>query len=485
MNANLELALITRVIDEKDFRTLEKAKVDESFFYLPEALEAYRFLRDMYHTTSTAGEVPSREFFRMHFPTFPLFNSTDSVAILTEQLRRDKITVDVENLAQVLMNTARVDPMGALSTLSATTPRLSALAERSEDFSMSASLATLRQRYDMVSTAKGLLGIPYPWQPMNEATQGMKPQNFIVLYGRPKSMKTWVALKIAVDAYLNARRRVLFYSREMAPEELLGRAASIIAKVNYTEFLNGRLQPEARDHLFRILAELADDEQANGAFNSGRPPYLIVVSDRESPDGGGVSWLQAKIEELDPDICFVDGMYLMKDDRTKSRTIDWKNITHISQDTKLTARRFGIPIVGVTQANRGSERASGEDLTELAFADALGMDADAVFRVKSQLTVDPNTKRDVAHLLITAPGLRDGIFHGMVLRAEPGHTFDLMKVLTGADRQERMAHGAGNYSENNGQGPQSSPSGPRDRARLAPPNAFRRDGLIRGPPVKF
>lgn len=483
MNANLELALITRVIDEKDFRTLEKAKVDEAFFYVPEAREGYRFLRDMYHTPSTAGEVPSREFFRMHFPTFPYFESRDSVAILAEQLRRDKITVDVEELAQTLLNQARLDPIGALSTLSSTTPRLSALAERSEDYSMSAALNMLRQRYDMVSTAKGLLGIPYPWTPLNEATQGMKPQNFIVLYGRPKSMKTWVALKIAVNAYTKARRRVLFYSREMAPEELLGRAASIIAEVDYNEFLNGRLQPGARDHLFQVLAELADDEQTAGAFSSGRPPYFIVVSDRDSPDGGGVSWLQAKIEELDPDIAFVDGMYLMKDDRTKSRTIDWKNITHISQDTKLTARRFEIPIIGITQANRGAERASGEDLTELAFADALGMDADAVFRVKSQLTVDPNTKRDVAHLLITAPGLRDGIFHGMVLRAEPGHTFDLMKTLTGADRQERIAHGAGNYSEHT-KPTQQGPPGQKDRPRVTAPNAFTRNGVVRGPPFQ-
>jgi hypothetical protein len=474
VNTNIEFALLTRVIDTQDFRTVEQAKIDESYFYAPEASEVYRYIRDTYHSPVTAGCIPSREMVQMHFHGFPFFNSTDHVALLGEQLRRDKISVEIQSLAQDILNRATLDPMDALSTLRTATPRLSGLAERSEDFSMSAALGSLRDRYNMVSEAKGLLGIPYPWQALNEATQGLKKQNFIVIYGRPKSMKTWVALKIAVNAYLEGRRRVLFYSREMSPEELLGRAACIIAKVDYNEFLNGRLQPHVRDHLFRVLEELADDERSGGS-TTGRPPFFVVVSDREATDGGGVSWLQAKIEEFDPDIAFVDGMYLMKDDRTKSRTIDWKNITHISQDIKLTARRFDIPIVGITQANRGAEKSTGDDLTELAFADALGMDADAVFRVKKHMRVDPVLKKKITELLFTAPGLREGQFEGIVIRADPGHTFDLVRVLTGLDPTERDA----GYQEQRPAGV----GGPQGSPRLQESRPFYRSGLAKAPPV--
>ena len=471
MNENIEHALLTKVIDTQSFQVLEKAKVDVSYFFSPEAQEVYRFIRDMYHANQTAGCIPSRELVHMHFTSFPFFNSSDDVQVLTEMLRKGKVQVEVEVLAQSLLDRVRMNPMEALATLRAETPRLSALADQSEDYSMAAAYNSLKARYEMVQGAKGLIGIPYPWQPLNEATQGMKKQNFIVIYGRPKSMKTWIALKMAVSAYVDARRRVLFYSREMSHDEVLGRAACILAKVDYHEYLNGRLQPQVRDHLFQVLAELVEDEKTAGGMSGGRNPYFIVTTDRDG-EGGGVSWLQAKIEELEPDIAFVDGMYLMSDDRSKSRSIDWKNITHISQDLKLTARRFEIPVVGITQAKRSAEDTHGENLTELAFADSIGMDADAVFRVSKKFHVDTVLKKKVVDLLITAPGIREsGVFEGMVIRADPGHTFELRKVLTGLDADERE-----NYGESAGASPSGSP-------RLRANNPFRRDGSLKDPKV--
>lgn len=471
----MELALLTRVIDCQDFHTLDKAKFDDSYFFAQEAVEVYRFLRDNYHSNATSGSIPSREMVRAYFPTFPFFNSTDTVALLAEQVRREKISMEVQMFAQDLLSKVEANPLEALASVQQNAPSLAALATRGEDYSMASAARMIEQRYTMVAEAKGIIGVPYPWQPLNEATQGMQAQNFIVIYGRPKSMKTWIAIKMGVHAYADSRRRVLFYSREMPAEELLERAACVIARVDYSEYLNGRLQPSVRDHLFTILRELGDDEKSVGAQGI-RQPYFIVISDREAEDGGGISWLQAKIEEYDPDIVFVDGMYLMRDDRTKSRTIDWKNVTHISQDTKLTARRFNIPIVGITQANRNADKASGEDLTELAFADSLGMDADAVFRVTKHMHVDPATKRNVTDILITAPGLRKGIFHGLVLRVDPGHTFELIRTLSGVDPHEREA----GYKE----APQEQVgAGPRGPIRLQRPSNFTKDGRMKDPKI--
>ena len=475
MNVNIELALLTKVIDEQAFSILEKAKIDESFFFSPEAIEAYRFIRDTYHAQATAGSIPSRELLKVYFPAFSFFHSNDTVQVLAEQLRRSKVSVEVQLFAQDLLAKVDANPLEALASIQSESHRLSALAGGSEDISMAQSARLIEQRYNLVAEGGGLLGIPYPWQPLNEATQGLCPQNFVVIYGRPKSMKTWVATKMATHAYIAARRRVLFYSREMPPEEVLERGACIIAGVDYNEFINGRLQPGVRDRLFTILRELAEDESMVGSQNV-RAPYFVVISDRDAADGGGVAWLQSKIEEYDPDIVFVDGMYLMKDDRTRSTTIDWKNITHISQDMKSAARSYHIPIVGITQANRGSEKSTGEDLTELAFSDAIGQSADAVFRVKKFMRIDEKLKQKVTDLLVTAPGLRKGKFEGMVLRVDPGHTFDLLKVLTGLDPKERE-----NYHEAKEQ-PMSA-GGPEGGPRLQRRSAFLRSGLIRDPKI--
>jgi len=139
---------------------------------------------------------------------------------------------------------------------------------------------------------------------------------------------------------------------------------------------------------------------------------------------------------------FVDGMYLMKDDRTKSRSVDWKNITHISQDLKITSQDFDIPIIGITQANRAADKSKGEDLTELAYADALGQDADAVFRVSRVVRVDENTKQKRTELFLKAPGLREGEFDGIVLEAHPAIDFRYLRTLTAqGDNEEDGSYG--------------------------------------------
>lgn len=251
---------------------------------------------------------------------------------------------------------------------------------------------------------------------------------------------TWVAVWMAVHAYVNSRRRVLFYTREMSPFSIAQRAAAAICKMSYGNFKNGTLQPHELDLARSVLSGLLEDEK--DAAKYGHQPYFIITADK-SGTGGGVSWLRAKIRDLKPDIVFVDGMYLMKDDRSNSRSVDWKNITHISQDLKLTAQEFDIPVVGITQANRGAEQKKGEDLTELSYSDALGQDADAVFRTRRIVRCDESTanlKQTEVHL--TAPGMREGVFDGIVLRAVPAIEFSYLRNLTTADFHDEPDYGS-------------------------------------------
>lgn len=476
MTGNLELALLTRVIDDGDFHTLEKARIDDDYFTTPIAKEVYGFLRETYHHPLTTGQVPSRDLIRDRFPAFYFAQANDSVQILAKQIREERIRIEIQTLAQELTMRAEQNPMEALATLRATASGISALAETSQDFSMASAYQMLLNSYETVANSGGIVGIPYPWAPLNDATQGMLNGQFLVFYGRPKSMKTWVGLYIAVHAYMVSRRRVLVYSREMPPELLLKRAASIMAEVDYETFKSGRLQPDLKARTFARLQQLLEDEKYAGAQGQHQPVF-VVVSDRGSADGGGVSWLQAKIREIQPDLVIVDGMYLMKDDRTKSRTIDWKNITHISQDMKLTCSEFNIPLIGITQANRGAEKTNGEDLTELAFADAIGMDADAVFRVKHIKRIDPQTKRKVSEIALNAPGLRDGIFDGIVIHADPGWNFNFIRLIVPGEDPTQGGQGQGG-----GGGAPASPAdgGMRPRPRLQP-KVFTNSGNYRDP----
>lgn len=430
MSTNIEFALISQVINNKDFHTLTKLQIDESYFTSPECREVFRYLRTEYFNPHTHGQVPSAEMVKLRFPSFFFAPAHDSVAILCNYLRTERIKTETLKICQDLQAIVDKDPAGAISILRTEAAKMASLSEVGQDLPISSAYNTLLDRYETTQQASGILGIPYPWDQLNEETQGMQGSQFIILYGRPKSMKSWVAINMAVHAYVHSRKRVLFYTREMSPLLVAQRVASCITKVDYKAFKNGTLQPNVKAHVFSVLKELLDDEKAMASSGS-HTPCFIITTDRSGASGnagGGVAWLQSKIRDVKPDLVIVDGMYLMKDDRSGQRTVDWKAIAHISQDLKLTAQDFDIPIVGVTQASRAAEKSKGEDLTELAYADAFGQDADAVFRVSKKERIDENNVKHT-ELMFTAPGLREGKFEGIMIHGQPGGNFSYIRTI--------------------------------------------------------
>ncbi len=436
--SNIEHALITRVIDDQDFHSLEKARIDESFFSSPEAREAYNVLREFYYHPATVGHVPSRDLIKMRVEGFYPLVAPDPVPVLAQQLRYEKLRMDLLQLSAALQAQAEASPMEALATLRTESAKIATVADSGSYLSLSSAYNMLLERYETVENAGGVIGIPYPWHPVNEETQGMQGSQFIVLYGRPKSMKSWVAVDMACHAYSVSRRRVLFYTREMSPELVTQRVAARLARVDYKAFKNGTLRTEVKDHVFLLLRELAEAETSAGAYGF-RQPFFVVISDRSassSGESGGVGWLRSKIRELQPDIVFVDGMYLMRDDRSNIRTADWKSVTNISRDLKGAAQEFDIPVIGVTQATRAAEKTKGEDMTELAYADAIGQDSDAVFRVRKKIVIgDDKVKR--TELLLNSPGLREGTFDGIVISGQPATSFDYLRTLTQENEDEK------------------------------------------------
>lgn len=382
MAANIEHQLICKIIEIQDFHTVVKLKVEESFFLSDsQTKEAFRFLRDHYHNEHTYGSVPSWQLFQQRFYGFPWAYSYDSLPTLCQELRRHKMRADLLAVVDEVQQTADTDPVVAMSLMREAVTRMSTEHEITSDLLLSSAYEQLKADYDTIASAQGVTGIPYPWDILNDDTQGMHPGNFIVLYGRPKSMKTWVALCVAVHAYMKGQR-VLIWSLEMNEMQMLKRIACIIAQVDYDAFKKGKLDPASRDRIWQILLYIKDEEMKliNGA---GHVPALLATQPRG--ESSGIAALQAKITEFKPDLVVVDGMYLMRDDRMKVRSIDWKSVAHISQDLKGTARIFQIPIIGVTQANRGADKnPKNADLAELAYADALGQDCDLCMRVSKQ-----------------------------------------------------------------------------------------------------
>lgn len=455
MAANVEHQVICKIVETQDFHTVAKLKIDESFFLSDsQTKEAFRFIRDHYHNEHTYGSVPSWQLLEQRFYGFPWSYSYDTLPTLCQELRRHKMRIDLQNTADEIMQIADQDPLAAMNILRQAATTMSTQHEITNDMLLSNAYEQLQAEYNMIANAQGVTGIPYPWEILNDDTQGMHPGQFIVIYGRPKSMKTWVALVMAVHAYLRGLR-VLVWSLEMNEMQMLRRIAAIIANVDYDKFKKAQLDPATISRVWQILLTIRDEEmqKMNG---TGHTSALLVTQPRGESSGTGA--LQAKIAEFNPDLVVVDGMYLMRDDRQKVRSIDWKAVAHISQDLKQTARIFQIPIIGITQANRGADKDPKKaDLAELAYADAIAQDCDLCLRVHKQK--DQNTQE--WEIVLSIPGGRETQLDGFVINGMAATNFAFKRAtFTDPNAQPQPQQQQG-QKQNKQQQPHGPPTLPK------------------------
>lgn len=455
MAANIEHQVIGKIIETRDFHTVSKLKIDESFFLSDsQTKEAFRFIRDHYHNEHTYGSVPSWELLQSRFAGFPWAYSYDSLASLCQELRRYKMRADILSCADEISQVADSDPAQAMAILRESATRMSSQHEITSDLALSNAFEQMYNNYVNIANSQGVTGIPYPWEILNDDTQGMHSGQFIVIYGRPKMMKTWVALVMACHAYMRGLR-VLIWSLEMNEMQLLTRIASIICGVDYEKFKKGKLDPATQQRVWQILQSIRDEELVK-VNHSGHTPALLATAPRG--EGTGVLALQAKITEFKPDLVIVDGMYLMRDDRAKTRTVDWKSISHISQDMKQTARTFQIPIIGVTQANRGADKDPKKaDLAELSYADALGQDCDLCLRVHKQ---KDQASQD-NEIVLSIAGGRETLLEAFVIHGHPGTNFGFKRAMVNdPNNPTPTPHNNGGGKKGGGGGNSGPPSLP-------------------------
>jgi replicative DNA helicase len=418
MGANIEHQLLCRIVHDQDFHTVMKMKVDETNFMTDsQTKEVFRYIRDHYHNEVTYGSVPSWQLIQSRFYGFPWAPSFDTLPTLCQEIKRQKLRASLMDLQDEMMQSVHVDPQATLERLREATIRLTSENDMgSNDMLLSNSYERLYAEYSTLANQGGLVGIPWPWPLLNDDTQGIQDGQFIIVYGRPKNMKSWVAVCVAAHAY-RVGMRVLFWSLEMEEIMVMRRIAATLTNVDYGKFKSAKLDPASRDRVFQALAFM-EEEERNFQSAHGHSPAFLAVKPRGQ--GAGIGSLQAKIREFRPDLVIVDGFYLMRDDRQKVRTIDWKAVAHISQDLKQTASMFQVPIIGVTQANRGATKdGKNADLAELAYADSLAQDCDLCIRVhkqKDQTTHEPE-------LVLSFPGARETSLDAFVIHGIPATNF--------------------------------------------------------------
>ena len=246
---------------------------------------------------------------------------------------------------------------------------------------------TIKQDYVHVSTAvkksqdkmmrayanKGeLTGITTGFTRLDEITDGWQNSDLIIIAGRPAMGKTSFGLSLLVNASVNMQIPSAFFSLEMSQEQLGDRLASNVTNIEGYKIQKGQLS----------------DVDIN-IYDKGISPLLHAPMYIDDTQELSVFELRTKarrlVREHGVKLIIIDYLQLMNANgmRFSSRQ---EEVPKISRSLKGLAKELDIPIIALSQLNRGVESRDGLEgkrpqLSDLRESGAIEQDADMVLFV--------------------------------------------------------------------------------------------------------
>jgi replicative DNA helicase len=186
-----------------------------------------------------------------------------------------------------------------------------------------------------------MTGIATGFKQLDEMTSGLQAGDLIIIAGRPSMGKSTLAVNIAENAALGANKSAAIFSMEMSAESLTLRMISSLGRINQSNLRSGRLQEEDWPRIDSAMTQLSGakifiDE------TPGLSPTEIRARSRRLKRERGL------------DLIVVDYLQLMQVAGTKENRAT--EISEISRSLKALARELKVPVVALSQLNRGVEQ---------------------------------------------------------------------------------------------------------------------------------
>lgn len=209
-----------------------------------------------------------------------------------------------------------------------------------------------------------ITGVPTGFVDLDEKTAGLQPGNLIIVAGRPSMGKTALAMNIVEHVAVELGQPVLVFSLEMSDKELTQRLIGSAAKIDQHSLRTGRLG----DHDWQRLSETM------GRLHEA--PIIIEETFDLAP-----ATIRAKARRIHHDhgrlgLIVVDYLQLMESHA--ERRVD--QIAEISRGLKRLAKELDVPVVALSQLNRGAEQRPNKRpmMSDLRDSGAIEQDADLI-----------------------------------------------------------------------------------------------------------
>ncbi|MEO6309175.1 MAG: replicative DNA helicase [Leifsonia sp.] len=225
-----------------------------------------------------------------------------------------------------------------------------------------------------------MTGVPTGFADLDELTNGFHPGQMIIVAARPAVGKSTLALDFARSAAIGHNMPAIFFSLEMGRSEIAMRLLSAEASVPLQSMRKGKI--EARD--WTTIA------QVRGRINDA-PLYID-----DSPNMTLVE-IRAKCRRLKQRVglkmVVIDYLQLMTSGkRVESRQ---QEVSEFSRALKLMAKELQVPVIALSQLNRGSEQRADKmpAISDLRESGSIEQDADMVILLHREAVYDKESPR--------------------------------------------------------------------------------------------
>lgn len=226
----------------------------------------------------------------------------------------------------------------------------------------------------------GVYGVPTDFIEFDELTGGLHGGQMIVIAARPGVGKSTLALDIARSAAIHHQMTTVFFSLEMSRTELAMRILSAEGKISMGRLKKGDLDTEG----WTNLATLQGRIDSAPLFIDDSPNMTLME-------------IRAKCRRLkqrnDLKLVVLDYLQLMSSGKkVESRQ---QEVSEFSRSLKLLAKELDVPVIALSQLNRGSEQRTDKRpmVSDLRESGSIEQDADMVILLHREDVYNPESDR--------------------------------------------------------------------------------------------
>ena len=215
------------------------------------------------------------------------------------------------------------------------------------------------------SRGGGITGVPTGFADLDALTNGLHAGQMIVIAARPAMGKSTLALDFARAAAIRNNMTTVVFSLEMGRNEITMRLLSAESRVSLQSMRTGQMNDDDWARLARRMSEVAD------------APLFIDDSPNMS-----MMEIRAKCRRLkqrhDLKFIIIDYLQLMSSPRRVENR--QQEVSELSRSLKLLAKELQVPVVALSQLNRGPEQRTDKKplLSDLRESGSIEQDADMV-----------------------------------------------------------------------------------------------------------